>query len=108
MNKEAMAQAISIVKKYTKRFMVHDHGRDMLYTPSYKPYEPLGIYIFQLNPEKAEEIVQAVTHPAVSVHKIVSHKKGKMDVAKKMKNRGIPNKDISDLTGLTEDEIDML
>jgi len=31
-----------------------------------------------------------------------------MDVAKKMKDRGMPNKDISDLTGLTEDEIDML
>ncbi|MFZ4786436.1 MAG: PD-(D/E)XK nuclease family transposase, partial [Flavobacteriales bacterium] len=37
-----------------------------------------------------------------------AEKKGKMDVAKKMKDRGMPNKDISDLTGLTEDEIDML
>ena len=37
-----------------------------------------------------------------------AEKKGKMDVAKKMKNRGMPNKDISDLTGLNEDEIDIL
>lgn len=37
-----------------------------------------------------------------------AEKKGKMDVAKKMKERGMPNKDISDMTGLTEDEIDNL
>lgn len=37
-----------------------------------------------------------------------AEKKGKMDVAKKMKDRGMPNKDISDLTGLLEAEIDML
>jgi predicted transcriptional regulator len=33
---------------------------------------------------------------------------GKLDVAKKMKEREMSNKDISDMTGLTEDEIDML
>lgn len=37
-----------------------------------------------------------------------AEKKGKMDVAKKMKDRGMPNKDISDLTGLMEAKIDML
>ena len=37
-----------------------------------------------------------------------AEKKGKMDVAKKMKDKGMTNNDIADLTGLTEDEIDSL
>jgi predicted transposase/invertase (TIGR01784 family) len=35
-------------------------------------------------------------------------KKGKMNVARKMKDKGMSTKDISDLTGLTEEEIELL
>jgi len=38
----------------------------------------------------------------------VAERKGKMDVAKKMKDRGMPNREISDLTGLTDEEIENL
>jgi len=38
----------------------------------------------------------------------IAQRKGKMEVAKRMKDRGMPNEDISDLTGLTDDEIDNL
>jgi predicted transposase/invertase (TIGR01784 family) len=37
-----------------------------------------------------------------------AEKKGKMEVAKKMKEKGFPNSDISDFTGLTDSEINEL
>ena len=107
MDLDAMSKTIKILKKYTKKFMIHDHGRDMLYTPSYKPKEPLGIYMFALHPDKAEEIVQAVTSPEISVHKIVSHIKGKMDVEisdpKSTKQHGIFQ--VAEILGIQTHEI---
>jgi predicted transposase/invertase (TIGR01784 family) len=38
----------------------------------------------------------------------LAEKKAKIEVAKKMKEKGLPNKDISDFTDLTEEEIDDL
>jgi hypothetical protein len=38
----------------------------------------------------------------------LAEKKGKIEVAKKMKDRAMLNKDISDLTGLSEEEIESL
>ncbi|MFM7154609.1 MAG: hypothetical protein ACKOZV_10850, partial [Bacteroidota bacterium] len=55
-----------------------------------------------------EKAIEVASKAAAQIAAQIADRNAKRQVAKKMKDKGISNNDISDFTGLTDDEIDDL
>lgn len=51
------------------------------YSSEYSPPDPLGIYLYELSPEKADELRQRLAEiPTIATHKMISYTVGKIDI----------------------------
>lgn len=60
----------NILKKLKIPFLIHDNGKEIEYVKNYTPQKPLAIFTLEIPLEKAEQVVEKVSH----ISSIASHK----------------------------------
>lgn len=80
MDRNIVETIVKKLKTYTTNFIITDGNLHQNHDYTFFPEKPLGIWIFGLEEEMANKIVEEFSSPTVSAHKVISSRyQGKTD-----------------------------
>jgi len=79
--KEDLSKIAKLLKTASIQFTVFDNGKDNVFSNTYKPNNPIQIWIHKLTPTQADTYITKLSHiPTIDVYRLPSWGKGKVDI----------------------------